>query len=379
MPFAIPSLSDLRAQARANLQARIPGSDTLLSRAVLPAIADAIAWPLFAAYRALAWIARQFFVASAEAPYLDRRLAEVNLSRIAATAASGNVIFTGPQNQPIPLGTTVQTSDQAQVYATTAAATIGVGGTISVPVLASVAGSGGNAVAGAVLTIVSAIAGVQPTVTVDTGGIVGGTDPETDAAYRVRGLARLAQPPQGGAASDFLAWAKASGVPTRAWVFPTNRGVGTCDVTFTIDTRASNIPLSADVAAVQSYIDTAAPVIGSYQVFAPIADALAITITGLVGSGGITTAALQAAITAQLNALAASVPPGGATVGDGVSVPLAPAALFPLQTPGKLYLSQIEAAIEAAGDVLSYDLTAPAADVVFASGHLPAVPTVTFV
>ncbi len=378
MPFSVPSESDLETQVRANFAARIPGADTTLARAVLPIVAKVIARVTFYAYRALTWVAKQFFVASAEAPYLDRRLGEVSLPRIQATAATGNVIFTGAQNTPIPSGTVVQTTDQSQSYATTAAAVVGSGGTISVAVLASVAGSAGNAIAGATLDLVTAIANMQPTAAADSNGLTGGTDAETDAAYRVRGLARLGQPPQGGSGPDFLAWAKASGVPTRAWVFPLNRGAGTCDVAFTIDTRPNNIPLSADITGVQDYIAAVAPVIGSYQVFAPVADALAITITGLTGAGGISQSNLQAAVTAQLDALIAGVPPGGATYGDGVSVALPPGALFPMQTPGKLYLSQIEAAIEAAGSVLSYDLTAPMADVVFATGHLPAAPTITF-
>ncbi|MBW4089889.1 MAG: baseplate J/gp47 family protein [Proteobacteria bacterium] len=379
MPWSTPSLADLRAQTLANFQARIQGADTFLPRAVLPIVANAVAAVAFAGYRALGWVARQFFVASAEAPYLDRRLAEVNLPRIQATVAAGpGVTFSGPQNTPIDLGTPLQTSNGGMSYTVTAAGTIGSGGTVSLPVVATTAGSLGNLAPGAPLTLVTAIAGVAPTAIVGSAGITGGTDAETDAAYRVRGLARLGQPPQGGAATDFLAWAKASGVPTRAWVFPLNRGIGTCDVAFTIDTRANNIPLTADLDAVQTYIAGVKPVIGDSQAFAPVADALAITILNLVGTGGITTAALQAAITAQLNDLIATVPPGGAAVGDAVTVPLPPGALFPLQTPGKLYLSQIEAAIEAAGSVLSYDLTAPTADVVFATGHLPAPPTITF-
>lgn len=378
MPLTIPSFSALRSQVRANFKARIAGADTALARAVLPIVADVVAAVAFGGYRALLWVSKQFFVASAEAPYLDRRLGEVNLPRIQATTASGSVVFSGAQNAPIAAGTVVQTSDQSQSYTTTTAATIGSGGTISVPVTANSAGSAANQSAGATLTIVTAISNVQPTVTVDTGSITGGADAEKDAAYRVRGLARLAEPPQGGAGSDFLAWAKAAGVFTRAWVFPLNRGLGSCDVAGVIDTQTDKLPSSAQNTQVQDYIAGVQPVIGSCQVFTLTEDPLAITIGSLVGTGGITQSDLQAAIIAQLDALVASVPPGGATYGDGVSIALPPGALFPTQTPGKLYLSQIEAAIEAAGSVLSYDLIAPAADVAFATGHLPATPTVTF-
>lgn len=378
MPLNIPSPTDLANQATANFQARIEGADTALARAVLPIVAKVTARVAYYAYRALRWVSQQFFVASAQAPYLDRRLGEVNLPRIEATAAAGNVVFAGAVSAPIGAGTVVQTLDQSQSYTVGAAATVGSGGTISVPVTANTTGSAGNQLAGAALIIVTAIANVQPTVTVDTGGIGGGTDAETDDAYRVRGLARLAQPPQGGAGSDFLAWAKAAGVFTRAWVFPLNRGDGTCDVAGVIDTQTDKLPSGAQNTAVQNYIAGVKPVIGDSQVFTLTEDALSITISGLVGTGGVTQTALQAAISAQLNALVATVPPGGATYGDGVSTALPPSALFPLQAPGKLYLNQIEAAIEAAGNVLSYDLAAPTADVVFATGHLPAAPTIAY-
>ena len=384
MPLNIPSFSDLRAQAVANLAARVPGADATLARATLPVIGNVVGAVAWAAYRALGWVSKQFFVVSAEAPYLDRRLGEVNLPRIQATVAAGNVVFSGVAGTLIPLATLVATADGAWSYVTAAAATIGGGGTISVGVTAQAAGSAGNQVAGAVLNVVTAIASVQATATVDTAGITGGTDPELDAAYRVRGLARLGQPPQGGAASDFLAWAKASGVPTRAWVLPLNRGPGTVDVAFTIDSRADNIPLAADVTAVQAAVNAAKPVIADCVVLAPTPDALAITVHGLVGSAGITLSVLEAAVTAQLQALVATVPLGGpssgstAISGDGVSVPLPLGALFPVQTPGTLYLSQIEAAIDAADGVVSFDLTAPAADVVFAAGHIPAAPTISF-
>ena len=72
------------------------------------------------------------------------------------------------------------------------------------------------------------------------------------------------------------------------------------------------------------------------------------------------------------------MPPGGASYGDGVTVALQTGALFPIQSPSTLYLSMIEAAIDTVTGIASYDLTLPAADVTFASGHLPAVPTVTF-
>jgi uncharacterized phage protein gp47/JayE len=86
----------------------------------------------------------------------------------------------------------------------------------------------------------------------------------------------------------------------------------------------------------------------------------------------------QALVVAALNALVATVPPGGATYGDGITVSLQATALFPKQVPGTLFLSMIEAAIDSVGTIVSYTLVTPASNVTFASGVIPSPPSVTF-
>jgi uncharacterized phage protein gp47/JayE len=381
MPFSLPALPDLRTGFRANFAARLAGFDVALRRTVAGVVADGQAGGIFAGFRGLFWLSRQLFIDSAETAYLERRLADYGLARIAGLPASGNLVFSGTPNTPIPAGTTLvppgsltDSNGAALQFTTIAAGAIGTGNTVSLAVAASGPGAVGNLAVGTPLTLVNAIAGVLPQASVDSAGLAGGADSETDASFRARGLARIRTPPQGGAGSDFWQWARNSGLPTRAWVYPANRGAGSCDVTFTIDTRTNPIPLTADLATVQSAIAASSPVIGDYQVFAPMADALAITIHGMVPN----TAANQATVTAALVALAASVPPGGAAYGDGVTQKLQTGALFPTQVPGTLYLSMIHAAIESAATLQSYDLVAPATDVTFASFHLPAAPTVAF-
>lgn len=374
MPFAIPSLADLRAQVLGDFAARLAGADAALRRSTIRVSANAMAGGLFGGFRALAWLSRQLFLATAESPYLDTRCADYGLYRAAATYAAGSAVISGTPGSVIPAGTVLQSADLSQRYLTQEIATIAGGGSVTVRVASAGGGSAGNQDAGAALTLVTAIAGVLPAAVVASGGLAGGVDRESDASLRARGLARLRNPPQGGAGTDFWQWARDSGIPTRAWAFPRNRGVGTCDVAFTIDTRVDPIPLTADKTAVLAYIAPRAPVIGDYDVADLTADSLAITITGMNPND----AATQAAVTAALTALAATVPPGGASYGDGVTQALTSGALFPLQTPGTLYLSQIEAAISSVGGIVSFDLTLPAADVTFADGHLPAAPVVTF-
>ena len=260
MPLSIPSLATLRAQTRAAFAARLPGADTTLPQAVIPKIADCIAFPLYAAYRVLVWVSAQLFIASASLPYLIRRLAEYGLTQIQPTAAAGNVTFSGTNGVEIPVNTPLQNSDGSQQFLTTASGTIA-SGTATIAVAAVTPGSAGNAAANAPLTITTAIAGVSPTAVVASGGLTGGTDLESQADFVVRGLARIQTPPQGGAATDFWQWAKNSGVPTRAWVYPLGSGAGTANIVFVIDTRTNNIPLTGDITTVQNYINGVMPVI----------------------------------------------------------------------------------------------------------------------
>jgi uncharacterized phage protein gp47/JayE len=365
MPFSFPQLPDLRTRTRALLQSRIAGADTTLRFSTLGILADVMGGEDWSEYRSGVYVSKQMFIATAEAPYLDTRLSDYGLTRLGATYAAGNAILSGTVGMAIPLGTQVQTSDGSQVYTTQSAGSIGGGGTVTLPILASTAGSAGNAVANASLVLGVAIAGVLPAVQVDGAGLTGGTDQETDDAFRARGLARIRQPPQGGAATDYLAWVKQYAGVTRAWVYPLNRGAGTVDVFFAMDGRANPLPLAGDLAGAEAIIQPLRPVTADVQTVAPTAGPVAVTITGMVPND----AGTQAQVQAQLQALMASIGPGAATIGDGVSA---------AQPGGHVDLNQIYAAIQAGGAQL-FDLTLPAADVVLGTGVLPELGAVTFV
>jgi uncharacterized phage protein gp47/JayE len=365
MPLNIPSRPDLQTQILADMQARIPGADTSLRRSTIRVLAYVWAGSLWLVYRFIAWLAKQLFIDSAETAYLERRLAPYGIVREGATFAAGLAIFTGTATILVPLGTQVQTSDGTILFATQADATIDGTGTVTVAIEALIAGAAGNVPGGAALALTTAISGVQPTAAVDPGGLSGGTDAESDPALRIRGEARIQQPPHGGAGFDYVAWAKQVPGVSRVWTYPLRRGLGTVDVAFVMDGRTSNIPLTADLTAVQAAIDAASPVTADALAVAPTADAQAITIANLLPA----TAAMRNAIIASLDALAATIAPGGATIGDGVTT---------AKPGGTLQLQQIYAAINAASP-FAYDLTVPTGDITFATVHLPGVWAVTFV
>jgi len=114
-----------------------------------------------------------------------------------------------------------------------------------------------------------AIAGSATVVTLD-----GGIDEETDDELRFRVLARIRQPPQGGAAHDYVIWALAVPGCTRAWVSPLEMGIGTVTVRVLFDDlRADDDgwPQLTDLLAVTNYLDTVRPVaVKDFWVLAPI-------------------------------------------------------------------------------------------------------------
>lgn len=366
MSFPIPDLPTLRAQIRGFFQSRL-GTDPTLRRSNAAVQADALAGGLHLQYRYLTNVAAQLFIDQAATGYLDRWAAIYALPRLGATPAAGNAVFTGTSGVSIPSGTIVKAADGVTAFATQATVTLS-GGTATVAIIATTpgsAGTAGNLLAAAPLTLQTAIPGVNGTANVDSAGLSGGTDIEADAALRARLLARIRQPPHGGAWFDYVAWAKQVLGVTRAWVYPQNRGAGTVDIGFVCDGRASIIPLTADVTAVQAVLTNNRPVTADAQAITLTADSKNITITGLVPN----TSAMQAAVTASLAALFSRATPGGASNGDGIDAN---------NPAGKVFVEQISAAIAGTPGVANFDLTSPSSDITSASTHIPVLGTVTF-
>jgi uncharacterized phage protein gp47/JayE len=177
---------------------------------------------------------------TSELESLERQGVLYGITRKAATFAVGNVTFAGNDGTLIATGTLLQRSD-GQCYTTQADATIAAG-TATAAVQAETAGEAGNAAAGVSLALVSPIIGVGSSATVAVGGLALGSDQESDDDLRTRIIERLRFAPQGGAATDYVAWAKKVAGVTRAWAFPPELGLGTVTVRFVRDDDASIIP-----------------------------------------------------------------------------------------------------------------------------------------
>jgi uncharacterized phage protein gp47/JayE len=352
MAFTRPTLDQLITRTKTDLEARLNGGNPVLRRAFIAVIARVIAGAAHLLYGFLDYIFLQAFPDTAEDEYLLRWASIYGVSRKVAEFAEGDVVFTGTNGTIIPALTQVQRADGV-VFETEIQVTIA-SGEATVNAIAVEAGVDGNTDPATVMTLVSPISGVDNEVTVDTGGLVGGVEEESIDDLRLRLLARIRQPPQGGNADDFETWALEVPGVTRAWVYPLALGPGEVSIFFVRDDDTpSIIPDAGEVQAVQDYIDARRPVTATATVVAPIDSPLNFNIELLT----VDTPEIRAAVEAELaDLLRRESEPGG-------TIPL----------------SHINEAISIAAGEYDHDLNSPSADVVATSGQLKTMGTVTWV
>ena len=349
MPFPLPDLRTLIDRARSDMNARLPGADALLPVSNLNVLSMVHSASVFGLYGYLQWLGNQILVDTCEAEYLDRRGSIINFPRTPSARASGSAIFSGTDGTPVDAGTIFLRADGVR-YITVDSGMVS-GGVVTVVAEAETPGAAGN-FSGGTCALLSAVPGLNSTVTLVGDGFTGGADIETDDAYRARLLARLRNPPAGGAKHDYEAWALSVPGVTRVWVYPLEMGLGTVVVRFVRDNDASLIPDGSEVAAVQAYIDTVRPITADVTVVAPVAVPLNFTISGLNPN----TPEVKAAIQSELADLLAREAEPGATIP----------------------LSHIRAAISGALNEFDHTLVSPSADVTHTTGQLATMGVVTW-
>ena len=163
MAFNTPSYEDLLEQNKANIRSKFPDA-SLLSRSFLTVYAKIIAMATYSLYKFGEWIFRQIFIDTADAENLERHAKNRGKPRKEASFAQGNIIFKGTNNVSIPADTELKRADGV-FYKTTSSAVIADGQAV-VPVKAVDAGQSGNLEADSVLSMTSAIVGIETTVNV---------------------------------------------------------------------------------------------------------------------------------------------------------------------------------------------------------------------
>lgn len=255
MPFDIPTLQEISDRIESDFETRISGATSFLRRSVLKVKARVYAGAVRLLYTYQQFRANQLFATSADGEWLEIHGAEFGIQRTAAVKAAGTGTATGTVGTSIPVGTELE-SATGEIYETDSTVSVGAGGTVSLDFTAQTAGEDWNDDSGVTLTFVSPIIGVNTSVTVDSNGISGGADEETDTAYRQRILNRKRRPPHGGADFDYETWMlEVSGV-TRAWSIPEYQGAGTVGCVFVRDNDSDLIPSASEIETVRDYIIT---------------------------------------------------------------------------------------------------------------------------
>lgn len=344
--FNRPSLSDLINRTTNDVFQRLQ-LDNVLRRSDAQVYARVLAGVAHGLYGFIEWISRQIIIDTAEAEFLERWASIWGVQRLAATPATGTIVFAiTPGAADIPAGTLVQTLDGTQFQTTADITVSGLQATTTVTAVGPSAAS--NGYSGQTVNLVTPVLGVQTAAML--GVLGGGGDLESDDSLRERLLNRIQQPPQGGDANDYVQWtlaAPGSGA-TRAWCVPEQFGQGTVGVAFVCDgngTGAAILPSAAQIAAVAAFIDTVRPVTAHVTVYAPVAMPIDFTIEGLSPD----TLAVQQAIAAELADLLAR---------EG-------------QPGGTILLSHMRSSISSAAHEWDYVLVTPAANVVLPPGQIP--------
>lgn len=273
MAFNRRSKEQIYRDVRSDIQGELPPSSPWLRRNLLGIIAKAMAGVAHGLYGALDQLARNLLPTTTVEAILAIWCSIYGIVRLLATKATGPITTGGVDGSVIPAGTLYQISGQR--YLVDADITI-VGGVGVGTVTAEEAGAAGNLDAGAVLTLVAPVPGVDNSATA-TDRIGGGADIETIDNWRSRLLFRLQNPPQGGSKADYIRWAKAAHpAVSDVWVYPHEAGYGTITIRFmTYGATVNGIPDPAVVTAVADYIEDVRPVQAKQiYIFAPVPKAL---------------------------------------------------------------------------------------------------------
>lgn len=237
MPFIRPTLTALKNQVAQDINADLPGADSLLRFSNLNVLGNAQAGLAHQHYGYLDYIAMQATPYTATDEYLAAWGALKGVYQKGATQAAGTVTFPATSSAvTIPAGTPVSRSDGTGYTVLDVASQTS--SSITVDVVANADTSGltgalGNCLSGSSFTLGTGIANITSTGV--SGTVAGGADLETQTAFRTRVVNAYQRQPQGGASDDYVTWAMQVAGVTRAWTKSLIYGAGTVGVYFMMD------------------------------------------------------------------------------------------------------------------------------------------------
>ena len=184
MALQIKTISDLKRDAKAEVQARL-GVQNILINSVINVLINVWVVLVYGLYQSLSFLSRQLFWRTATSEYLTK-IGEAhgleNPDDLPATAANGYVRLVGV-GAVVPSGTILQREDGVQYQTMSEIAVVAPYSTVQVYCLS--AGETGNLDENSSLFAAETITLLE-TIEVDSGGIGGGSDLETVEEYRER-------------------------------------------------------------------------------------------------------------------------------------------------------------------------------------------------
>jgi uncharacterized phage protein gp47/JayE len=363
MAWVRPTLNNIYDRIISNVEKQSSNIGGLFRRSVVRILSKSLATVVSQLYGHQVIIKNGIFVSTAKNDDLDIHGGEYGINRTEATKATGTCTATGTTGTSIPAGTELK-SPGGIIYVVDDTEVITAGeASLDFTAKTGYEGSDGNDDAGVSLTFTSPITGVDSTATVDSDGINGGADLESDEDYRERILVRKRQAPHAGCENDYEVWAKEISGVTRSWCFPTYMGNGTVGVAFVRDDDDTILPNSTQREAMSAYlVEHTDPITGQTTGIPLTAEAglyiIELEEKEIDFSIAISpnTTAVQEAVEDELEAL---------LIADG----------GPGQT---LRLSRISEAISAAASETHHTLTSPTADVACSYSQVPKLGTITW-
>lgn len=275
--------------------------------------ASAVGAALEGGYAHQTWLKRQLSAEDCDDDVLLLYARDRGLGLKPATYAEGTLQLQGTAGLLVPVGTIALRGDGVS-YRSTVETSADADGVASVPAIAVVAGTDGNAADGTAITLQSAPDGFLPAGAL--AGMDGGQAQETIASLRTRYLELIRRPPAGGNKYDWPRWAKEVPGVAQAWCFPTRRGLGTVDVVILAANGA--LPSAELIEAVRLYLAEQRPVTGkNYLVLAPTLRTVAIQVSVKLAAG-YTREQVKAAFTSALQAYFARLIPGETAIRSSI-------------------------------------------------------------
>lgn len=360
MPWVKPSLTQLVQRVAADVAATLAIPAALVRRSVedvLSRVLAGLAHGLYGFVEYEAKISTPWGAADEDHLNLDAWASWFGLTRNPGEFADGTLTVVAEAGAVVPSDARfIRSEGTTYVNTGGAVAFAGPGQTsASVNVVCETLGATGNAVAATPMRLVSPAAGVVRVV-VASGAITGGVDRETSEQLFTRLKARASNPPQGGSASDYVAWALEVAGVTRAWCYPLKNASdvttdGAVLVRFVVDGEVSPIPGAPKIAEVLAHLTEKKPATATLFVAPPTASAVAMTINLAPN-----TAETRAAVTAGVNDL-----------------------FLRMSTPGGTipHIKLLEAVITSAG-VTNAAVPTPSGDITASTGQLKTVGTITY-